>query len=187
MGMDLRHRWDDDREDCSVRESRYHAAAMSHARSFLLVLVVFAVIVSGCAATSTATSVEPLPTISPDAFTALLKDSDVPVVVNVWASWCGPCRSEAPLLRQAYEEFGSQVRFIGADVNDTQAGAQRFIEQYGLSFEHYFDPRSAIPTALRSTGVPHTFFFAPGGELRFAHHGMIDEQTLAIQIDDLLR
>jgi len=79
------------------------------------------------------------------------------------------------------------VRFIGVDVNDTQTGARRFIARYGLDFEQYFDPRSAIPAVLRSTGVPHTFFFAPGGELRFAHNGMIDEQTLAIQIDDLLR
>lgn len=150
-------------------------------------MVVVAVIAAGCTATSTSPAGEPLPTISPDDFTALLNDSEVPVVVNVWASWCGPCRSEAPLLRSAYEEFGSRIRFIGVDVNDTQQGAQRFIAQYGLDFEHYFDPRSALSTALRSTGVPHTYFFAPGGELRYAHHGIIDEQTIAVHIDDLLR
>ncbi|NIA25771.1 MAG: redoxin domain-containing protein [Gammaproteobacteria bacterium] len=160
---------------------------MPHLRHLFLAVLVVTLLAAGCTASPSVTSGEPLPTISPDEFTALLRASDKPVILNVWASWCGPCRSEAPLLRQAYEEFGSRVRFIGADVNDTQTGAQRFIAQYGLDFEHYFDPGSAIPTALRSTGVPHTFFFAPGGELRFSHHGMIDEQTLAIQIDDLLR
>jgi hypothetical protein len=91
------------------------------------------------------------------------------------------------LLREAVAAYGSRIRFIGVDVNDTQVGAASFIAQYGLDVEQYFDPRSSISTALRSTGVPHTFFFAPGGELRFAQHGIIDERTLAVQIDDLLR
>jgi len=145
-------------------------------------------LVAGC--TSSATPADPgttLPTIAPDDFTALLEASNKPIVVNIWASWCGPCRSEAPLLHEAVQTFGSQIRFIGVDVNDNQDGAAAFIAQYGLEFEQYFDPRSAISTALRSTGVPHTFFFAPGGELQFAQHGIIDERTLAVHIDDLLR
>ncbi len=148
--------------------------------------LLISLLVAGCAPSTTASS-DPLPTINPDDFTTLLNTSDVPVVVNIWASWCGPCRSEAPLLREAAETYGSQIRFIGVDVNDTQNGAAAFIAQYGLRLEQYFDPRSSISTALRSTGVPHTLFFAPGGELRFAQHGIIDERTLAVQIDDLLR
>lgn len=154
----------------------------------ILALIVLALMLAGCAgSTTTSTPTEALPTISPDDFTALLDASDRPIVVNIWASWCGPCRSEAPLLREAVRAYGSQIRFIGVDVDDTQDGAAAFIAQYGLDIEQYFDPHSAISTALRSTGVPHTFFFAPGGELRFAQHGIIDERTLAVQIDDLLR
>jgi cytochrome c biogenesis protein CcmG/thiol:disulfide interchange protein DsbE len=162
------------------------AALMSSAARLLIVLSALALLSAGCTH-SAATSSDPLPTISPDDFTALIDASDVPIVVNIWASWCGPCRSEAPLLREAVAAYGSRIRFIGVDVNDTQVGAASFIAQYGLDVEQYFDPRSSISTALRSTGVPHTFFFAPGGELRFAQHGIIDERTLAVQIDDLLR
>jgi cytochrome c biogenesis protein CcmG, thiol:disulfide interchange protein DsbE len=152
-----------------------------------LLIAVLLVAAAGCSSGTTAVIADPLPTISPDDFMAMLKDSTEPVVVNVWASWCGPCRSEAPLLEQAHAAFGEQVRFVGVDTSDTQEGAAEFIAHYGIGFDQYFDPRSAILTALRSTGVPHTFFFAPGGELRFAQHGIIDEHTLAVQIDDLLR
>jgi len=157
-------------------------------RHTLVLGLLISLLAVGCARSVThATSADPLPTISPDDFAAMLDSSDVPVIVNIWASWCGPCRSEAPLLRQAVETYGSQIRFVGVDVNDTQDGAAAFIAQYGLDIKQYFDPRSSISAALRSTGVPHTFFFAPGGKLRFAQHGIIDERTLAIQIDDLLR
>jgi len=156
-------------------------------RHTLIFGLLVSLLLAGCARNPTTAQSDPLPTISPDDFTALLDGSDVPVVVNIWASWCGPCRSQAPLLRQAAETYGSEIRFIGIDVNDTQDGASAFLEQYGLDFEQYSDPRSSISTALRSTGVPHTFFFAPGGELRFAHHGIIDERTLAVRLDDLLR
>jgi cytochrome c biogenesis protein CcmG/thiol:disulfide interchange protein DsbE len=154
----------------------------------LMVLVVFAVVAAACTpAASAPVNAEPLPTITADDFLAEIRASPIPVVVNIWASWCGPCRSEAPLLAQAYATYGDQIRFIGVDVRDTQRDAQAFIARYGLDFEHYFDPRETIPTALRVTGVPHTFFFAPGGELRYTNYGVIDERTLATQIDDLLR
>ena len=143
---------------------------------------------AGCAGSDIDVSAVPeLPSASPNEITSLLGTSPQPVVVNVWASWCIPCRSEAPLLAGAAESFARDVRFVGINVRDSQNDARAFIAEFDLDIEHYFDPAGAIPPALGgSIGVPLTFFFAPGGDLVALHTGIIDERTLALQIDELL-
>lgn len=132
--------------------------------------------------------VPPLPRTTPTEIRALLEESDRPVVLNVWASWCVPCRSEAPLLRAAADAHGDRIRFVGIDVRDDQNDARRFIAEFGLTgLEHYFDPSGAVPAELGGRGVPITFFFAAGGAQVGVHHGVIDERALALAIDDLLR
>ncbi len=128
-----------------------------------------------------------LPPITHDELISLIQMGGKPAVVNVWASWCIPCRSEAPLLRVANEQLGDQVTFIGVDVQDTQPNARAFIAEFGLTgFDHYFDPRRSVPNELGRTGVPTTFFFDATGTLVSAHSGVIDERTLAASIDELL-
>ncbi|MFQ5522732.1 MAG: TlpA family protein disulfide reductase [Acidimicrobiia bacterium] len=127
-----------------------------------------------------------LPQISAEEFEILLAELDKPALVNIWASWCIPCRAEAPLLNAAHEKFGDQIVFIGVDVQDTQSGAREFLDEFGLAFQHYFDPNAEIRDRLGGFGVPNTFFFAPGGELVDMHLGILDERTLALKIDELL-
>lgn len=132
--------------------------------------------------------VEQLPVSSTADIEALLAASEQPVVMNVWASWCIPCRSEAPLLAQAHDAFGDDVRFVGIDVRDTQDDARGFLAEFDLDiFEHYFDGSGVIPGAFGGRGVPLTFFFRPGGELFYLHFGVIDERTLAVHLDELTR
>ena len=158
-------------------------------RTLLASLAAVAVLNAACA--SAAIPIEDVPLLEPiDAagVTVLLTESERPVVLNVWASWCGPCRSEAPLLREAAAEWGDEVRFIGIDVRDTQDGARAFIAEFGLDgFEHRFDPTGSVPASLQAAGVPLTFFFDAGGGLRHVHRGVIDEGSLALQVDELLR
>jgi cytochrome c biogenesis protein CcmG/thiol:disulfide interchange protein DsbE len=156
-------------------------------RSLILLFVLAAC--AGPAADSGAAPVAPaaeLPQITFEEFEALLTSLDKPAVVNVWASWCIPCRAEAPLLNAAYEKYGDRVVFIGVDVQDTQAGAREFLDEFGLPFVHYFDPKRDIANKLGGFGVPNTFFFAPGGVLINSHLGILDERTLALNIDELL-
>ena len=155
----------------------------------LLLLTALVLAASACTASSVPIDdVPPLPTTTPEEIRALLAAADQPVVLNVWASWCIPCRSEAPLLRAAAETHGDTIRFVGIDVRDTQNGARSFIAEFGLiGLEHYFDAPGAVPGDLGGRGVPITFFFGPGGTLLSTHHGVIDERTLALQIDELLR
>ena len=156
-------------------------------RSLILVVVLAAC--AGPAAVDkepAAAPAEELPQITADEFEALLSGLDKPALVNIWASWCIPCRAEAPLLNAAYEKFGDRIVFIGVDVQDTQEGALAFLEEFGLPFQHYFDPNAEVRDRLGGFGVPNTFFFAPGGELVDMHLGILDERTLALKIDELL-
>jgi len=144
------------------------------------------VVLAGCTARESPAVGSPLNETTADEVIALLEASPQPIVINIWASWCIPCRSEAPLIQRAYEKFGDDIRFIGINVADTQDGAQQFIAEFGLSFENLFDAPRTVPAALGGSGVPLTFFFAPGGELVHYQPGVIDERTLALQIDELL-
>jgi cytochrome c biogenesis protein CcmG/thiol:disulfide interchange protein DsbE len=150
-------------------------------------LLATAVLLSACGGASTPIdAVAEIPTVSPADLRARLAASPQPAVVNVWASWCAPCRSEAPLLRAAASEWGDRVDFIGIDVRDTQEGGRGFIAEFGLTaLDHGFDPDGAVPAALGGVGVPLTFFFRPGGDLAYLHRGVIDERTLALWLDTI--
>lgn len=149
-------------------------------------LVAVSLVAAACGSTPSAVEVDELPPINEEILNELLGSSG-PTVVNVWASWCVPCRSEAPLLTAAHEAFGSEVTFIGVDIEDSQEGAREFIAEFGLEFDNYFDRSGVVRAALGGVGVPITYFFAADGELVYRHNGVIDERTLSLQIDEILK
>ncbi|MGH2757868.1 MAG: TlpA disulfide reductase family protein, partial [Actinomycetota bacterium] len=85
-----------------------------------------------------------------------------PVVLNFWASWCAPCREEAPLLEAKWREYREQgVRFVGVNIRDHEADARRFVERYGLSFPILRDPDQTLAGELGvGLGLPQTFFIS---------------------------
>jgi cytochrome c biogenesis protein CcmG/thiol:disulfide interchange protein DsbE len=152
-------------------------------------VVALGLLLAACSPTAPAGDAEPPVPITSEEINALLEASTEPVVLNVWASWCVPCRSEAPLLSRASNRFATEVRVIGLDVRDTESGAAAFIAEFyaDAAIEHFSDRAGHIPIQLGGTrGVPLTFFFNPGGELNHLHYGVIDERTLALQIDELV-
>jgi len=152
------------------------------------ILVALVVVLAACGRTVVDAGARPdLEPIGVEEFESLLSDLDRPAVVNVWASWCIPCRSEAPLFAAAHAVHGDKVEFIGIDVQDSQAEAKAFLDEFGLEFEQYFDRNREIPNQYAGIGTPITFFFAKGGELVSTHNGVIDERALALGIDELLR
>ena len=156
-------------------------------RSVALVLILAA-----CGGAATSAPAVPgdradLPATTSDEFEAHLADLDRPAVANVWASWCLPCRSEAPLLNQASERYGEEIEFIGVNVTDNQSDAKAFLAEFGLPFDHFFDRDRQVPNFYGGIGIPITFFFAPNGELVKAHNGILDDRTLALNIDELLK
>jgi cytochrome c biogenesis protein CcmG/thiol:disulfide interchange protein DsbE len=153
--------------------------------------VVLVLILAACGgAASSAPGVQDradLPATTSGEFEAHLADLDRPAVVNVWASWCLPCRSEAPVLNQAHEQYGGKIEFIGLDVQDNQTDAKAFLDEFGLEFDHFFDLDREVVNHYGGIGTPVTFFIAPNGELVKAHSGILDERTLALNIDELLK
>lgn len=152
--------------------------------SLLLTLGLFLAACGGAA--SGESDLPDLPEASPEEVVAFVVDDGRPAVVNVWASWCGPCRAEAPLLTEAHAEYGNDVLFVGVDVQDSQPSAKEFIETYGLDFQHFFDPDKAVPAAFGGFGVPITYFMSADGEILQTHTGILDERSLVEGIEALL-
>lgn len=153
----------------------------------ILPLLALVLVVVGCTGNDAGTDAElaELPDIDGPGIRAVLADLDRPAVVNVWASWCLPCRSEAPLFAAAHEAYSDRVEFIGIDVEDDRASASEFIDEFGLEFDHYFDAHRGVPAELGGFGTPITYFVDAEGEIIETHSGIIDEQTLALMLDEL--
>jgi cytochrome c biogenesis protein CcmG, thiol:disulfide interchange protein DsbE len=108
-----------------------------------------------------------------------------PVVMNFWASWCGPCKMEHPVLEWGSREFGNQAQFLGVVFEDTEDNAKQFLSQMGASFPQLVDPRSQVAVDYGVAGVPETYFIDANGTIRGKHVGPIDPQTLANWMKDL--
>ncbi|HUG39444.1 MAG TPA: TlpA disulfide reductase family protein [Longimicrobiales bacterium] len=83
-----------------------------------------------------------------------------PVLLNVWATWCAPCREEMPDLQAIADEFAAEgLRVVGVSIDQADASAQvqRFVDDYGISFTVLHDPRGRVTRSFRTIGVPETF------------------------------
>jgi cytochrome c biogenesis protein CcmG/thiol:disulfide interchange protein DsbE len=114
----------------------------------------------------------------------LAKLKGYPVVVNQWASWCGPCRAEFPLFSDAVVAHGSKVAFLGIDFNDDRDAANSFLREIAPGFASIYDPDG---DAARSLGggriAPTTFFIGPDGKRRYTKlGGYADAATLEADI-----
>lgn len=102
------------------------------------------------------------------------------VVLNVWASWCGPCRSEAPLLAQAAED-NPGVQFLGLVTRDSQASAAAFAQRYSLDYPHLLDSDGALQLEFRDLppkAIPSTVVIDQRGRIAARVLGEVHEGTL---------
>lgn len=107
-----------------------------------------------------------------------------PVIVNVWASWCTPCRSEAPLLARAARDQ-SVVTIIGVASRDVPEAARRFMDDYDMDYVNLFDASNEIRERLDLRGFPTTYVFDRDGALVSTIYGGLTERALAGAIDSV--
>lgn len=108
------------------------------------------------------------------------------VVVNSWASWCGPCRKEQPELERVWRDFkGKGVQFLGIDVRDEIAGARAFRDEFGVTYPSLFDPSSEIAAKFKIQVLPSTLLIDPNGKIAFRLSGRVDEPLLTRLIEQI--
>ena len=108
----------------------------------------------------------------------LAKLEGYPVVVNKWASWCVPCRSEFPLFQAEAVKQGKQVAFIGVNAGDSTDPAHRFLKSEPLPYPSYLDHDEDIAKTIRApANYPITVFFDRRGKLAYVHQGAYRNQS----------
>lgn len=100
-----------------------------------------------------------------------------PVVVNVWASWCVPCRQEFPVLQKLSARYGKRVAFLGLNSEDSDDAAATFLREEPLPYPSYTDPDKEIANSLDVVGYPDTAFYDKTGELVYLKQGPYTESA----------
>jgi cytochrome c biogenesis protein CcmG, thiol:disulfide interchange protein DsbE len=121
----------------------------------------------------------------PPAFEARLEElRGHPVVVNKWASWCGPCRAEFPFFQSQVAKHGEEIAFLGLNTYDENEAARSFLKELPVPYPSYADPDREIEAKLGVTEFPATVFYDPRGELVYVHRGGYqDEADLVADIE----
>lgn len=110
-----------------------------------------------------------------------------PVVVNVWASWCPPCRAEMPLLERAAADYAGEIVFLGVASKDSREEAADFLDEVDVTYTSVFDVSGQVRSSLGLRGFPTTYLFDAHGDLIDAVVGGITEPQLAARLEDLVR
>ena len=106
-----------------------------------------------------------------------------PIILNFWASWCGPCKMEMPELQEFYDEYGEDIHFLLVSVDDSVDTAKAFIEKEGYTFPVFFDTTSMGAYTYGASSIPLTFFIDAEGNLTAYYMGAMSADILQQGVD----
>jgi cytochrome c biogenesis protein CcmG, thiol:disulfide interchange protein DsbE len=109
-----------------------------------------------------------------------------PVVVNFWASWCVPCKAEAPRLVASARAHAGRVAFIGVDVQDFKSDARRFLTRYGTNYVSVRDGDDSTSSAYGVTGIPETYYLDARGRIVAHSVGEVSRQELKANVNQAI-
>lgn len=111
-----------------------------------------------------------------------------PVVINFWASWCPPCRDEAPILEKVWRNYKDRgVMFIGIDIQDREAAARAYIKEFDITYPNGPDLSGKLTIEYGVSGIPVTFFINREGKIVSRWVGAINEKLLVARIEEIMR
>ena len=101
-----------------------------------------------------------------------------PSLVNLWASWCGPCQREMPALQKAYARYHSQIAFLGVDTTDDRDSANDFLGTIGIHYPQVSDLRGDVLHRVGGPGLPVTLVLSANGAVVYSHRGQLKPADL---------
>jgi cytochrome c biogenesis protein CcmG, thiol:disulfide interchange protein DsbE len=118
--------------------------------------------------------------------TISLADIDGPAVVNLWATWCAPCRREIPDFEAVHRARGDEVRFVGINIGEDAEDAASFLDEVGATYDQFLDSDGFVVTELRTATMPVTLVLAADGTISTKHLGPMNQDDLDAAIDSAL-
>jgi cytochrome c biogenesis protein CcmG, thiol:disulfide interchange protein DsbE len=183
------------RTPITAHESKNGSANLSPVR--LIAVSLFALVLFGCSSDEESAPPPPAETENVRlldggvrAFEAYVKKhKGRPVVVNKWASWCGPCRAEFPFFGRQAKKLDREVVFVGVNSDDNDADAREFLSEYPVPFPSFKDPDLKVAAAFNGVqAFPATAYYDRKGELAYVHQGQyLRESDLVEDIDKYAR
>lgn len=114
-----------------------------------------------------------------------------PVVINIWASWCGPCKAEMPYFEDAINKYGDKVEFLMINLTDgqreTKEKAMKFLKDNDLEMDILYDLDYSAANAYNIRGIPRTIFIDKGGNIIYDREGALNDEILDTNIKKLIK